>query len=49
MFRIFNIVEFQVEKEIVNEKVISNEKEGSENINDTESETIFALVEDPLH
>ena len=46
MFKFFYIVEAQGEKEDVTEKVISDGKKMSENINDTETE--YATIEDPL-
>ena len=49
MFRFSNIVKIQGENGSAIEKIISEGKEMSENINDTESEIECASVEDPLN
>ena len=48
MFKFSDIAEIQGQSEHVTEKNVSDEKEMTENINDS-SKTEFALVEDPLN
>ena len=49
MFRFSNIVKIQGENGSAIEKIISEGKEMSENINDTKNETECASVKDPLN
>ena len=48
MFRFFDIFEIQGENDSATEKAVSDRKEMSEGIN-TEEETEYALIEDPLN